>query len=139
MSVSQKTLSSWFVCFCVVCFCVCFICFDVGSPEQENVPEELYTGSISSQTSFGISASVKILHSVSVYLSRFQQTYIVPQQFYISSVSEQIALLLSRGVGQMIPPSGMFQEIKNYLETNEHENTTIQSLWDITKTGFLFF
>ena len=39
----------------------------------------------------------------------------------------------------MIPSSGMFQEIKNYLETNEHENTTIQSLCDITKTGFLFF
>ena len=33
----------------------------------------------------------------------------------------------------MVPPSGMFQEIKNYLEINEHETTTIQSLWDITK------
>ena len=50
------------------------------------------------------------------------------------SVSEQKAFLLSRGVGQMVPPSGMFQEIKNYLEINKHETTTIQSLWDITKT-----
>lgn len=26
------------------------------------------------------------------------------------------------------------EEIKNYLETNENENTTIQNLWDAAKT-----
>lgn len=27
------------------------------------------------------------------------------------------------------------REIKNYLKTNDHENTTIQNLWDAAKTG----
>ena len=111
-----------------------FLCFDVGSPDQENVPELLYGGlfimdkfccqCLSEDTTFCVSLSLWILANIN------SATTVI---YIFFSVSEQKAFLLSRGVGQMVPPSGMFQEIKTYLETNEHENTTIQSLWDITK------